>query len=147
MTENKTILRLKGKVSIELYNLLTKGNILQLTLKKEWFEMIAIGEKKEEYREIKPYWAKRFVSTWSYIGENRGLFPNAENTFMSSFDINGLTKYDAIIFQNGYGNVPTMIVESKGLEVKTGLKKWGAVENEAYFTHLLGDVLYCQPCI
>jgi len=31
-------------------------NILRLTIKKEWFDMIQSGEKKEEYREIKPYW-------------------------------------------------------------------------------------------
>lgn len=35
--------------------------ILHLTLKKKWFDMIASGEKKEEYREIKPYWEKRFI--------------------------------------------------------------------------------------
>ena len=31
---------------------------LQLTLKKKWFDLILSGEKKEEYREIKPYWEK-----------------------------------------------------------------------------------------
>lgn len=35
--------------------------ILHLTLKKKWFDMIASGEKKEEYREIKPYWASRLL--------------------------------------------------------------------------------------
>ena len=33
--------------------------ILDLPLKKEWYNMIESGEKKEEYREIKPYWTKR----------------------------------------------------------------------------------------
>jgi len=28
---------------------------LHLTLKKNWFDLILSGEKKEEYREIKPY--------------------------------------------------------------------------------------------
>ena len=32
---------------------------LTLFLKKKWFDMIASGEKTEEYREIKPYWEKR----------------------------------------------------------------------------------------
>jgi len=27
--------------------------ILEMTLKKKWFDMISSGEKKEEYREIK----------------------------------------------------------------------------------------------
>ena len=34
--------------------------MLVLPIKKKWFEMIASGEKKEEYREIKPYWVTRF---------------------------------------------------------------------------------------
>lgn len=33
--------------------------ILELPLKKEWYNMIESGEKREEYREIKPYWMKR----------------------------------------------------------------------------------------
>jgi len=31
---------------------------LHLTLTKNWFDLILSGEKKEEYREIKPYWEK-----------------------------------------------------------------------------------------
>ena len=29
--------------------------MLTLPIKKKWFDMILSGEKKEEYREIKPY--------------------------------------------------------------------------------------------
>ena len=34
---------------------------LHLTLNKKWFDMIAAGVKKEEYRSIKTYWIKRLV--------------------------------------------------------------------------------------
>ena len=34
--------------------------MLILPIKKEWFDMILSGEKKEEYREIKPYYERRF---------------------------------------------------------------------------------------
>lgn len=34
--------------------------MLTLPIKKKWFDMILSGEKKEEYRKIKPYWTKRF---------------------------------------------------------------------------------------
>lgn len=37
------------------------GKTLTLSLKKKWFDMIASGEKTEEYREIKPYWEKRLL--------------------------------------------------------------------------------------
>lgn len=33
--------------------------VLTLSVKKEWFSRILTGEKKEEYREIKPYWVAR----------------------------------------------------------------------------------------
>ena len=36
-------------------------NVLDLVLKKKWYDMIESGEKTEEYREIKPYWEKRLV--------------------------------------------------------------------------------------
>ena len=36
--------------------------MLILPIKKKWFDMIKSGEKKEEYREIKPYYTNRFVN-------------------------------------------------------------------------------------
>ena len=33
--------------------------MIVLPIKKKWFDMIASGEKKEEYREMKPYYDKR----------------------------------------------------------------------------------------
>ena len=65
--------------------------ILHLTLKKKWFDLIASGKKTVEYREDKPYWQKRLLD-----GEDPKTF-------------------DIIRFKNGYGNVPTMDVEFKGI--------------------------------
>ena len=39
-----------------------KKKVLTLTVSKQWFDMIAAGEKTEEYREIKPYWIKRLTT-------------------------------------------------------------------------------------
>ena len=36
--------------------------ILTLNVSKQWFDMIAAGDKTEEYREIKPYWIKRLTT-------------------------------------------------------------------------------------
>ena len=146
MKENKTILRLKDKVSAELYTLLTTGRVLQLTLKKEWYQKIASGEKKEEYREVKPYWAKRISGIWIWKGKKKGMFPDLENSFMADWDINKFNKYDAIIFLNGYGDVPTMIVEHDKTEIKQGNERWGALAKQFYFTLKLGNVLYSEPC-
>ena len=62
--------------------------ILHLTLLKKWFDLILAGTKKEEYREIKPYWTKRLLGK----------------------------EFDEIYFKNGYSkNSPFMRVEWKGI--------------------------------
>lgn len=38
--------------------------VLPLVLKGEWFDMIARGEKREEYRAVTDYWLTRF-SNWA----------------------------------------------------------------------------------
>lgn len=88
--------------------------ILHLTLKKRWYDMIASGEKKEEYRVIKPYWDLR-------------LMPR---------------KYDAIQFSNGYKkNSPKMLVELKELLSGLGIVEWGAPEGEPVYILKLGRIL------
>lgn len=39
--------------------------MLIFPLKKEWYEKIKSGEKTVEYREVKPYWIKRFQKEWA----------------------------------------------------------------------------------
>ena len=34
---------------------------LTLSLKKQWFDLIKAGIKKEEYREIKPHYIRQFI--------------------------------------------------------------------------------------
>jgi len=42
-----------------------------LFLKHKWFDLIASGEKKEEYREYKPYWDKRIWQIATLPPEDR----------------------------------------------------------------------------
>jgi hypothetical protein len=45
-----------------------KGEILVLSLFKKWFDQILAGEKTIEYREIKPFWERRFTkNTYRYV--------------------------------------------------------------------------------
>lgn len=84
--------------------------ILHLTLKKEWFDMIASDEKKEEYRELKPYWWNRLIERYDPI------------------DGELITRrYDIVRFKNGYSkNCPEMDVEFIETRIaKTGVKEWG----------------------
>ena len=38
-------------------------HVLPLVLKKRWFEMVALGQKKEEYRDLSDYWKTR-IQNW-----------------------------------------------------------------------------------
>lgn len=62
--------------------------ILKLTINKEWFSRILSGEKTEEYREIKPYWAHRLIE-----GHNQGMWVSSESYFKP---------YTHVLFKNGY---------------------------------------------
>lgn len=85
--------------------------MLILPIKKKWFDMIKSGEKKEEYREIKPYWTTRFT-----------------NEMKRSFDIPIW-----ILFKNGYSkNSPTIKCECF-LTTGQGKPKWGAEPNKEYY--------------
>lgn len=84
--------------------------ILHLTLKRKWFEMIAAGEKKEEYREIKPYWISRLTRheyhSYGQLELIKAL--RRKETFRRDYNI--------VQFRNGYSkNSPTMKVELLGI--------------------------------
>lgn len=91
--------------------------VLHLTLKKKWFDLILSGEKKEEYREIKPYWAKRFK------------------------DFLIKKPFDAIKFKNGYAkDAPAILVELKGINFGISKHEWS---DSAYLCYVLtlGEII------
>ena len=62
-------------------------SVLPLVLKGKWYDMIASGEKKEEYREYKEFWIKR-IGKWQ---DTRYDHPVGEPM-----------KMDVIAFSRGY---------------------------------------------
>ena len=81
--------------------------VLHLTLKKYWFDMIKSGVKKEEYREIKDYWIKRF--------KDMSLTP----------PFKPFKQFSVIEFKNGYAkDAPTMRVEFKGIRIGKPKIEW-----------------------
>jgi len=109
------------EASMEEYSKLIKGRsiTLKLTLKKKWFDMISSGEKKEEYREIKPYWIKRL-----------------------KFDIWNVRPFLYVEFRNGYmKDSPRIKVELKKIMIGKGREEWGAEQNKEYYILHLGDVV------
>ena len=91
---------------------------LHLNLKKKWFDMIASGEKKVEYRNPSEYWYKRLSKF------------NPEQTKCT------------ITFSNGYAkDRRQMVVELLSFGYGTGRKDWGAVEGVGYYKLRLGEIL------
>ncbi len=87
---------------------------LKLTLKKKWFDMIASGEKTEEYRIPGPWIRSRLDGR----------------------------SYDFVEFKNGYGkHVPTVTLEFKGWSYGHGEEKWGAQPLALYAVIKLGKVI------
>lgn len=59
-----------------------KKNVLNLVVSKQWFDMIAAGEKTEEYRAVKSYWINRLIQA-KYGGSDE----YRKVTMHSEFDI------------------------------------------------------------
>jgi len=117
--------------------------MLHLTLKKKWFDMIASGEKKEEYREIKPYWIARLVDG---LGHPTNYETVHGFSFMwkgvGPFSMDSAEFYNAVKFTNGYGkNSPTVTLEVKDIVADFGKEKWGAELHKPYFVIKLGNII------
>lgn len=93
--------------------------MLTLTIKKKWFDMILSGEKKEEYREIKPYYISRFKKLFM-------LYPN------SGFPMPGCSRQE-ILFRNGYRKDSPSFVAECSLDMGEGKKEWGAEKGNEYY--------------
>lgn len=99
--------------------------------------MTASGKKKEEYREIKPYWIHRLC--WH---EFHGLNPA---------DIIGMAKaghpifktnYDVVEEKNGYAqDAPMVEVEFKGIDIGPAVPEWSDNWQGDVFRIKLGKVL------
>ena len=116
-----------------------KYNALILPIKGKWFQMILSGIKKEEYRERKEYWKKRFERYFGY-----GYGPVNGNT--DEFGWRFLPIEKEVIFRNGYQkNAPEFTATVKIVE-KEGNPEWGAVPGEIYYTLQIGHIYNLKNC-
>lgn len=91
--------------------------VLELTLKRQWFEMVASGEKREEYRE---------PTKW--------IMSRLENK-----------TYNFVRFRNGYAHdAPECVCEYRGWRWGYGKAKWGARKSVQEVIIRLGRVLYVK---
>lgn len=91
--------------------------MLILPIKKKWYQMILSGEKKEEYREIKPYYTTRF---------NNEMEKRKKDKFANY-------KVFDVIFRNGYSSKSPSFIAVCKLRQGRGYEKWGAEKNKEYY--------------
>lgn len=91
--------------------------ILHLNLVSKWFELIDSGIKKEEYREIKPFWFNKFHTGKVWI---KGKLYNPQDV--------------TIVFSNGYAKNRRQM-RCRLLDLRTGFGKpeWGADPLKPYY--------------
>lgn len=95
--------------------------ILDLSLTYHWYDEIASGRKKEEYRDITPFWKSRLEQAF-----------DGKTTFK---------KYDAIRFRRGRYGKTTMLVECRSIYVGYGRPELGAPEDKEVYILDLGKII------
>lgn len=102
---------------------------LKMTLKKEWFDKILSGEKKEEFREVKKHWIERLCSLGTVIEKD---FSDVVEFFPKEFE--------KVIFINGYGDTkPRMEIEFLGIELKRNIST--PLGHGDFFVIKLGNII------
>lgn len=98
-----------------------QNDILDLSLTYHWFDEISAGRKKEEYRDITPFWKGRLEQPF-----------DGETTFK---------KFDAIRFRRGRYGKTTMVVKCRSIYIGYGRPEWGAPEDKEVYILDLGDII------
>lgn len=124
--------------------------ILDLVLKGKWYDMIASGEKREEYRVLTPYWFARLCA-YKECGhfyrkatqKDAELFEANHDGFAYSVkrEINSVysnllpREYTHVRFRRGYTKT-AMLFRCEGITIGKGNPAWGAPEKEVFIIKL-----------
>ena len=131
-------------------------NILKLTLRRKWFDMILRGEKKEEYREIKVSWTRRLMRSNDidsvycpeYWNDATEAMLN-DTVEQEHFDIY-FREFDAVEFYRGapyFGQeLPRMLIECQNISAGFGRPEHGAPSDRRVYILKLGQVIETHNC-
>lgn len=128
---------------------------LQLSLKKQWFEITKSGIKAEDYRNITPYWANRLLL---YNGKGKSkLWWQKEFFEVDGRDCEITEIVDNInlfcTFKKFTHNIMTLgypkstdterilKLEHRGIYIGYGNPEWGAEPNKLYFIIKHGKII------
>ena len=125
--------------------------VLYLNVHKKWFDLIASGEKNEEYREIKEYWLKRLFEHFDYSVLNHAILQKVIchlNYYLVTtselYDWAGWKpkQFDFVCFRNGYSkDAPEVWCGCEGIEIGTAKPELSDNAPGFYFKIQLGRVL------
>ena len=117
---------------------------LQLSLKRNWFEMTKSGVKTEDYREINSYWIKRLTSEFSWDMNKYPLKLNEHKEVINKGSMKP-KEFSCNIMTLGYPKSTDteriLKLEHKGIEIGYGKPEWGAEPNKLYFVIKHGAIL------
>lgn len=102
--------------------------MLILPIKKKWFDMIVSREKKEEYREIKPYYDSRFMNAFGFflVGGQMVYGEAAQEEIRKPWPV-------LVAFRNGYRKTSPEVVCRCTLHFGKGKPEWGAELGKLYY--------------
>ena len=117
---------------------------LHLVLIGKWYDMIASGEKTEEYRALTPYWCNRLIQRygidyWKGIFEHNSIDKLADkhnSRIPAIYGFNGVRNYDVVCFHRGYTNT-TMTFEYASLYIDKGKEEWGAPKEPVFIIKIV----------
>lgn len=116
--------------------------VLHLTLKKKWFDLILSGEKKEEYREIKPYWWTRLVQCGQIYDMDDFDNDGSKLRPIEKWEMKMSKSYDTVQFRNGYSpKNPVMELECLSIEIGTSKSHLCDEGEQRVFVIKLGKLL------
>ena len=117
-------------------------SVLHLVVKGKWFEMIAAGVKKEDYREFKFYWDRRLLRWKEALADKEALMVGKLLFPYKNFIDDYYRHYDRVHISLGYSKEPSrnMVFECDGIHCGlNGKKEWGApVDGRPYYIIKLG---------
>lgn len=119
----------------------TNDRTIHLVLKPQWYDMIASGEKPEEYRDFTPYWCRRFFRVRNDDGTTSKLDIKDKDLHKYQTQVYQLACAgkleawpNAVRFQRAYPkNPPQMRFGISSVDLgPCGKAKWGAIPGKWY---------------
>lgn len=126
---------------------------LQMSLKQKWFDMTKAKIKKEDYREITPYWIKRLFGGFDETDTLDVLNDICYDLKTFEYSMEEIwtwlrikpKKFDVNIMTLGYPKATDadriLTLKHEGIEIRKGNTEWGADHDKRYFVIKHGELL------